>query len=287
MLCCRCIVLGLSVLTSSLLSGCGTYVPQVQEFWEGVDITGDMELRIKQNIFCETVRALRYVRQHIRSNVNGVNQPSIPDSFGVQMQVNLTVDEVGALNPSVGYNEVLPNVLRDGVSVPQSFALNGSGTLSSDATRTDTWYSYYNVGKLTRPGANAFCDEPQDLHGSSPLLKADLEIQDYLMVAVPGADVFSSSAPAAGGVGKSAKLDVYSYEIKFVVVSNGSINPVWKLVNVSTGNGTLPLVNAGRTRTHDLILTFGPGTDTPALFAQQAHFTGQIVQSNRQRRGTQ
>jgi hypothetical protein len=102
-------------------------------------------------------------------------------------------------------------------------------------------------------------------------------------VAVQGADVFQSSIPAAGGAGKSAKLDVYSYEIKFVVVTNGGINPVWKLANVSAGTGNLPLVSAGRTRTHDLTLTFGPGTNAPLDFALQTHFAGQVIQSLQQR----
>jgi hypothetical protein len=199
------------------------------------------------------------------------------------MQMVLTVEEVGAVNPSAAYNDVLPNVLKKGVTVPQSFALNAGGTVSSDATRSDTTYSYYNVGRLVN-GPNKICDSPPDLRGSSPLLKSDLGITDYLYAVVPGADAFPSSSPAKGGVGKTAKVDVYSYEVKFIVVTNGNINPTWKLVNLSAGTGNLPLVNAGRTRTHDLILTFGPGTDAPALFAQQAHFTGQIVRSNEQLR---
>lgn len=264
----------------TLTSGCGTYVPQVQEFWESVEISHEMEFRIKKNIFCEMVHALREVRKEVTFN----DQPAIPDSYGVQMQVNLTVEEVSALNPSVVLNDTLRNAVRNGVTVPQSFNLTGTATASATATRTDTSYSYYNVGVISRPGANKWCDDPQDLRGSSPLLKSDLGIKDYLYSAVLGADYLHSSVPAKGGAGKTAKLDVYSYEIKFVAVTNGSINPTWKLVNVSAGTGSLPLANTGRTRTHDLILTFGPGTNNPLDFALQTHFTGQIVQSNQQLR---
>lgn len=265
---------------ASFLSACGTYVPSMNEFWEGVEVTDQMETRIKENIFCETVRALRDVRRDI--TVNG--QPAIPNSFGVQMQITLTVAEVGALNPSVAYNDTLANAITHGVTVPQSFNLTGTATASSTATRVDTTYSYYNVGKITQPGANPFCaTNPPDLHGSSPLLKSDLGIERYLRVAVPGAVIFHSSSTAQGGAGKTAKLDVFSYEISFVVVTNGSINPAWKLINVSAGTGSLPLVNAGRTRTHDLTFTFGPGTNSPVDFALQTHFTGQIVQSLKQR----
>src|SRR5450759_2356356 len=131
----------LLILATIPLSGYGTNVPQIQEFWEGVDITGDMEYRIKENIFCETVHALRSVRKKII--VNG--QPSIPDSYGVQMQISLTVEEVGGLNPGVALNHTLPNAIANKVTVPQSFTLSATGTLSSTATRTDTSYSYYTI----------------------------------------------------------------------------------------------------------------------------------------------
>jgi len=262
-------------LITLALGGCGISVPQIEELWEPVNVVPSMETNIKQKIFCETVRALRDVKENI--TVNG--QPVIPDSYGVQMQITLTVEEVGALNPSVGSNNVLPNAVSHNVTVGQSFQLNTAATLSSTATRTDTSYSYYNVGKIAAKGANPFCDQPDNLNGSSPLLKSDLGIDGFLREVAPGAAVFHSSAPASGGAGKTSKYDVFSYEIKFAVVTNGSISPVWKLVNLNAGNGSLPLANAGRTRTHDLTLTFGPGTNEPTDFALQTHFTGRVVQS--------
>lgn len=257
------------------LGGCGTYVPRMQEAWEAIDVNPTMETKIKENIFCETVQALRRVHNDI--TING--HPAIPDDFGVQMQINMTVEEVGAINPSLGLADTLPNAIVNKVTVPQSFALNGSATVSSTATRTDTSYSYYNVGRITAAGAQPFCGE-RDLNGSSPLLKSDLGIEAFLREAAPGALIFSSSTAAAGGAGKSAKLDVFSYEIKFAVVTNASVNPAWKLYHLTAGTGSLPLLNVGRTRIHNLILTFGPGTNQPVDFALQTHFTNQIVQSN-------
>jgi hypothetical protein len=274
-----------ALIITAGLSGCGTYVPEIGEVWESVDVKSDMEFNIKKHIFCEMTEALRGVRYLIR--VNG--KPAIPDDYGVQMQINLTVDEIGALNPSVGYQELLPNALRHVmtkpiatmVTAPQSFNLNATATISSEAVRTDTSYSYYNVGRITAKNANSWCNDPT-LHpreGSSPLLQSDLGIQKYLLSAVKGPDLLPSS-PMAAGAGKTAKYDVYSYDVKFVIITNGGVNPVWKLVNITAGTGNLPLVNAGRTRTHELVLTFGPGTDKPLDFAQQTHFVGQIVQSN-------
>jgi hypothetical protein len=102
------------------LVGCGTYVPQMEEAWEAVDVNLTMETRIKANIFCETVQALRDVKKDVILN----GRPIIPDDYGVQMQINLTVEEVGAINPSVGFADTLENALAHKINVPQSFGLN-------------------------------------------------------------------------------------------------------------------------------------------------------------------
>jgi hypothetical protein len=268
------------IIALTSLDGCGTYVPRMEEAWEAVDVFPSMEHKIKERIFCETVKALRDVNAPLdKGGVSFGGRQLIPNDFGVQMQINLTVEEIGALNPSVGFADTLENEIIHKITVGQSFGLNGAATLSSTATRTDTTYSYYNVGKITAQGAEASCGKDV-LNGSSPLLNTDLGIERFLRDNATGAMFFSSSPVAVGGAGKSAKLDVFSYEIKFAVVTNASLNPVWKLYNLTAGAGSLPLVNLGRTRTHDLILTFGPGTNGPVDFALQTHFTNQIVQSN-------
>ena len=139
------------IILALTLAGCGTQVPQIGEVWESVNVTSDMELRIKQNIFCETVKAIRDVRANI--TVPGYG-PSIPDDYGVQMQIALTIDEVGALSPGVTYSNPFANAIVHGVTVARSFGVSAGGTLSSTASRTDTSYSYYNVGRIVGPGAN-------------------------------------------------------------------------------------------------------------------------------------
>lgn len=266
------------------LCGCGTTVPHIGEAWESVAVTSDMEFRIKANIYCELLSALDYARATYRiGSPNGAY--AIPDDYGVQVQISLTIDESSSLNAGATYNETLRNATAHGINVPQLFTLSAGGTLSSTATRVDTSYTYYNVGQLeNRHGFKTFCEtDPPSLNGSSPLLMSDLGIKDFLSAALEGAAVLHSSTPAKGGAGKTAKLDVYSYEVKFIIVSNGSVTPTWKLVNITSGFGNLPWVSTGRTRTHDLILTFGPGIDKPTDFALQTHFTGQIVQSNQAR----
>ena len=75
---------------------------------------------------------------------------------------------------------------------------------------------------------------------------------------------------------KHKKEEAVSYEVKFVIVSNGEVTPVWSLVRV-TANNRLPLFRTGRTRTHDLIITIGPQTDgAPTPAASNTHLASQM-----------
>jgi hypothetical protein len=260
-------LLALLLALSPFIAGCGTRVPIVQEVWEPVAINEDLKLKIRKKIFCETAIAIQSVRNK-RTGVFYGADLALPEDYGVQIQTTITIDEATALNPSVGLQEILPNAVVSKVNVPQSRNMNLTGTLSSVATRVDTSYSYYNVGKISydpRTGreVNTWCKDPDktgDLSGSSPLLIVDLGIEDYLRRAVYAtARLPSSAVVETSTAGKTAKLDVFSYQVKFVVVTSGGINPVIKLANLATGFGTQPLLSMGRTRTHDLILTFGPG----------------------------
>jgi hypothetical protein len=71
----------------------------------------------------------------------------------------------------------------------------------------------------------------------------------------------SQSSASGGGGGSGSKPNTVSLEIKFIIVSSGNATPTWKLVRVSANTGNSPLIAAGRTRTHDLIITFGPKDD--------------------------
>src|ERR1700680_2259490 len=92
-------------------------------------------------------------------------------------------------------------------------------------------------------------------------------------------DLLPSTSPStqpAGPPGQGAaglKQDAVSYEIKFVIVSNGNVTPTWKLVRVSANTATSPpFFGLGRTRTHDLIITIGP----PTPQTSQSHLASQI-----------
>jgi hypothetical protein len=82
----------------------------------------------------------------------------------------------------------------------------------------------------------------------------------------------AGSSGGGGGSGGASKPDTLTLEIKFVIVSSGNVTPTWKLVRVSSGTSSTPLFAIGRTRTHDVIITIGPPTDT----TRNTHLASQI-----------
>ena len=88
----------------ALLTGCGTYVPHMEEFWEGtkpeavVSAGGALEYKIKQKVYCGIVDAVIASRE----------QDLLPDHWSVQLTLDLQVDETGALSPSVTFINPMP-----------------------------------------------------------------------------------------------------------------------------------------------------------------------------------
>jgi hypothetical protein len=128
----------------------------------------------------------------------------------------------------------------------------------------------------------ASCDGSDTTRGSSLLLDSDLGITQWLYNALY-IDYFNPSSEVTKDADGAFKQEYLSYHIQFVVISSGSATPTWKLVRLTTGNGSLPLVGANRTRTHDLLLTFGPaykpGSPNFAIASHQAQELG-IAASN-------
>ncbi|SDA34269.1 hypothetical protein SAMN02799622_05749 [Methylobacterium sp. UNC378MF] len=259
------------ILTStfifSLLGACGTYVPQIQEPWEtkgklsDFSAGGELEYKIKKKIYCSIVDAV------LASRSEGI----LPPGWAVQLSLSLQVDETGALNPGVSLIDPLP--------ASQSFTLGLGATLSSQSTREDKFGAYWELDRLKSRTGNPCDAEGAQASGSSLLLVSELGITEWLIDGLNSRNYLPSSS------GKKSdsfyKQDFLSYRIKFVVISGGSITPTWKLTKIATGNGGLPLASANRTRTHDLLLTFGPtfkaGSPNLALSSHQAQDFGIAV----------
>lgn len=234
---------------SLLLTACGTHYPHMQEAWEDPNRGPRFQHEIKEKIFCEIVNSIKFVNSYASRKIADKSVLPIPYYYGVQAEINLQVSENSNLSPSIVYNPLI------GGSTPLNLGFGGN--LSSTATRTDILNSYWDVGRIAKPNDNLEACPPQKIfaQNSSLLTEPNLGISDFLLSAAYQASQTPSSKPPAG---KDFKTDVYSYQIKFEVVSSGNANPSYQLKRVSGNTSGSPFLSAGRTRAHYLLLTFGP-----------------------------
>ena len=280
------------LLLMLLLPACGVRVPQINEAWQPADVDDDLIYRIVKSIRCEIITASREFHEEKYTDGPRIDR-LLPDDWGVQFTLTLTADEKSSVNPSGSYNRNISSatdILAPGGKVAQSLILPFSVGVSSQAVRTDTYYFFYTVPELVRQRAlptecgewnpvTKRVDLPLDRSGSSYLLSGQLGVRSWMSKALAvNRGIPQSKSPA----GKN--LQVLQYQIKFVVDTLLSANPMWKLAAVSTGVGGQPLFSADRTRTHDMLLTLGPtdvskGGVVPVGPAVALHTTGQFEQA--------
>jgi hypothetical protein len=240
------LVIGIALM----LAGCGTYVPEIQENpWskEGERLVQ----AIAGSIQCELRKAVFDVINPNRDGTNATHVASEADwlkSWGAQVQIQLTVDELGSISPSGSYSPM------------KIFFLFLGGSVSSEATRIDTLNYYYTVNDILNSGlcdAATIANLPNHPMGSL-LIQSDLKLEEWLdsVVAARATGDISITNPIPAAVAQTAK-NALSHEVKFQVIASGNITPMWKLVK-ATINPTGSLLMASRTRTHDLQITFGP-----------------------------
>jgi hypothetical protein len=208
-------------------------------------------------------------------NVTSAADQPLPDTWGAQVTLTLTADEKGSLTPSVLLKKPIAPAPSFGQNVAQSFTLGLAGTLSSEGVRYDKYNFYYTAKDLIEDaGPDDICHVRPTILGpdstSSPFVDgANLGIREWLPGAIAVADFQRSSRAAANGEGAalgtsgSFSSDSITYDNKFVIVSEGNAAPTWSLLRV--GTGTAALVDLNRTRTHELLVTIGPGTTTVAV----------------------
>lgn len=262
-----------TVFAFGVLSGCGTYVPEIQEPWVSPGQGQVMVRDLVKHIHCEVEKAVKGVIEQDKEFAvawnNGKRDAEWLETWGVQIALTLTIDESSNLNPGVTFNTpIIPaNVAFPGlnpISMGQIYNFGLGGTLSSGATRIDKLSTYFTVKQLLTE--QKFCTEesqPSDPPKLS-LLESDLRLEEWLADAVfiQGTKTAEFSSKAIEG---QFKQNVISQEVKFMIVSSGNITPSWKLVRVSANPSSFFGVN--RTRTHDLTVTFGPNEVTTTATA--------------------
>ncbi|HEY5777911.1 MAG TPA: hypothetical protein VIT00_04190 [Terrimicrobiaceae bacterium] len=229
------------------LAGCGTSVPSIEEPWEGTETYsrfsagGLLEYRVKRKVYCGIVDAV------LAGRASGL----LPHGWAAQVSLSLQADEASAVSPGASFINPI-NPLR----TSQSFTFGLGGSLSSQGTRESKFGSYWELDRLQSKSENPCGSEERQEQGSSLLLVNELGITEWFVDSLRSRNFLPSSEGTKGD--PFYKQDFLSYRVKFVVISSGSATPTWKMVHLTSGNGGLPLVTANRTRTHELLLTFGP-----------------------------
>lgn len=267
-----------------ILSGCGVVVPEIPEVWDRSDplATQHMEMQIKRAVYCELRDAIAATRGNYSAryyqgkNVTTTADLPLPDTWGIQATFTFQVDETTKFVPGVSFNTVLKNGITNfvghpSVTTPQSFAFGLGGTLSSQATRIDTFDVFYTVGDIAYVYSkkdvcsytNADLMGP-DSHSSPLLVRSELGIVDWLPQAYQVSDFLRSSRAKESGEGPpltagSYAADSISYNIKYIITTDLNATPIWHLVKF-TGNTTGPFFDTSRVRTHQLLMTIGPGS---------------------------
>jgi hypothetical protein len=230
----RCLAL---LFVPVVLGGCGLRVPEIQEVGDRVEGQRFVQ-EILTNIKCELRGALNDVRA-------AYPQGSFLDGFGIQTTLTLTLDEKGSLAPGVSW---MPNSV---------FTLGAGVNLSSDAQRTETIDAYYLVSDLEY----ARCSERPD---GPFLLQSDLKLSEWLFDALSAELTNTIDFKAAVAAFKDK---VIQHEVKFIIDSGATATPSWTLTLVKV-NQSGTFLSLDRTRTHDLLITFGPAV--PGVVAERA-----------------
>lgn len=245
-------------IVSLILTGCGLHVPDAQEFYEPADHQRITENTIINHIKCEIHKGADDALERWKEPGRRSGFP--PDWFktwNATVTLKLAVDEKGSLAPGVSWTRTFPSA--------NSFTLGAGLNLSSQATRTETISFTYSLQSLV--GAKRIA-EPCKVPNAS-LLTGDLKIGEFI-----DKKIFLTTVPGTIGSPYSA----FNYEVSFVIITNGTVTPTWKLVDVTANPGG-PFASATRTRTHTMSITFSAPNDKAAEEAARLHNASLIGQA--------
>jgi hypothetical protein len=263
----------ISMLMCVLASGCGLITPDIQEFWGNSNDAAAKESAIAFQVRCELQKALRIlVKKDIKYGAAGQGRQFkwLDSSWAADVLLVFTIDEKSTLTPNVGINTVLPNAVdtfpgKAAVTTQQSYSTALGGSISSEGYRQDKVHLFYPISELV--GKESLLSSIKEIDSVSCVpppvnatLFADsgLKVSDWLISQL---DLQFTGQAQFQLPNSFATSGVLSHEVKFDIVTSGSVNPTWKLVLVSAGAGSNPLFSTSRDRTQDLTITLGPSKD--------------------------
>jgi hypothetical protein len=276
-------VLPLMIGVAPVLSACGLFVPEMQEFYKAPTDEKFDENTLVNQIQCELHKGVQDTLANSGKGAFSGKSVDWLNKWGAKVTLALTVDEKGGLNPGLTFMQPMQNEMfkfpTGNVTQSQSFSLGLGIQASSDATRKETiGFTYAFADLLKKKPITEACSDENGM-----LINSDLKIGQFIENKAFIAKVPGTVNPSKKG---DSPFSAFTYEATFVVVYGGSITPTWKLAQISA-NASSSFLSLVRTKTNDIIITMGPvNTDStptaPATLgseAEQAHLAALIGQA--------
>ena len=245
-----------------LQSSCGLTAPDLQSpFTPPADLHMTVD-HIINEVKCELTHGI--IRAIARDDLLAAQNGTPPrlawlDGWSALATLTLSAEEITALNPAIGYTDVLANSVtkfaNGAVTNGQSFSLGGGLSASADGTRTGKVNFFFVFSDFLAKEPRqpyTYLTVPCE-HQSSILLESHLKLDDWIEQALYPALTNANLVPE----GYNQPTSLISHEVNFVINTFASLNPVWKLIPVSVNGGALPFFQASRNQTNDLLITLG------------------------------
>jgi hypothetical protein len=230
------------LLVPLMLCACGTSVPLKDPLRtndldaQNFSREGRVEANLVGNIRCEVQNAI-YEADKLGS------MPYLGTTWGTQVTLKLTWDEMSGLTPNVSF--------IDPMAMMQSFMVNLGASATAHATRLETiTFLFENRGLLAVAKTKGRQDCRQRETGI--MIESDLRIEEFIYdkATLAASHVATTVDPG------SPQFSTFQEDLTFVGTLSGNVTPVWKLTRISA-NTSGNLASATRTTTGDVLITLG------------------------------
>ncbi len=271
------------VSCTMMLAGCGMKVPEYEPLSPSPRTAAIFTNRIANYVRCELREAV-----HDGLNTYGAGLSWLKD-WSAKATLKITIEEKSSISPGLTFNQVLPAAItrfvgNPPVSTQQSSAVALGATAGSTGTRVDTTEFFFVFRELLaeRQLLEQLGRPTECIHLNGIAIEGDLRIADKIHnMALVSRTPYTVSRPFKTG----GPLNTASHQISFVVTAAGNVTPTWRLVEV-TANPAGPFLSGTRTRTDDLLVTFGPIAELkpgravrPSAELEDAHLAERIGQA--------
>jgi hypothetical protein len=260
---------------------CGTYIPSQRDWPNGsAREVADMNATLVRSIVCELSYAVTLSIENdleqAKHRGNHRAYSSFLADWGVEVATDLTATEMSNVNPS--------GIWAPSPPISPVFTLSGGIGVGAEATNENQYNTFYPISALYKPqifqlnSETRPCRDPRQNKEGSPLVDIDLRILPLLESRIQLVQLNLADTPSDTNVVKGEK-NVLTQTVSIKESVSGDITPSWKFTTGSI-DPSGSLLSASRTRTHQVVFTFGPlannGQSLTPL-AEDFHLNQQLV----------